>query len=246
MIIFLDETFRVHKKSGRRFGALAGVAIPEDVFSSVQQGIYEVRKPYHGNVLAAEHEIKGNELLRASTFRVREMQGFSYHWNLAEELLHYARSRRLKVFGIVCFREDLQTFICDDERKLDLTFRYLFERIDRFMKLEFPGVSAKLVFDNRQHAIHEANAKAITNFFVRSEVGLGFDSILRVPFFAVSQGHNYGLQLADLITTVIGLKFQGDPRIEPLWKIINEMLHRPVVGGQQTSSLKLIRDPANQ
>jgi hypothetical protein len=61
------------------------------------------------------------------------------------------------------------------------------------MKREFPGRIAKLVFDNRDHRTNELNARAITNFFVGSSLGLGYDSILRVPMFAVSQGHNYGL-----------------------------------------------------
>jgi Protein of unknown function (DUF3800) len=246
MLVFLDETFRVNTRTGRKFGVLAGLAIPEDIFSSFQQGIYDLRRPYHGEVLKEDDEIKGNELLRATTFRVRQAKGYSHHWNLTEELLQYARFKRLKVFGVVCFRDGLTTFVCDDETRLDPTFRYLFERIDRYMKLDFPGVAAKLIFDNRLHRIHEANARAITNFFVRSQIGLGYDSIIRVPFFAVSQGHNYGLQIADLLATVIGLKFQGHPDIDPLWNIVKDMLHHAPVGGKAVSSLKVMRELGNQ
>ena len=132
--------------------------------------------------------------------------------------------------------------MCDDEVNLDVTYRYLFERIDSYMKREFAGRVAKLVFDNRDHRTHEKNARAITNFFVRSPIGLGYDSILRIPFFAVSQGHNYGLQLADLITTVIALFFQGRREFKPLWQIVKGMLYMAQVGGQKQSSLKVMRD----
>jgi hypothetical protein len=245
MLVFLDETFRTHAGTGTRFGALCGIGIPEDLFHSVQADIYGVRRPYHGTVLGEEDEIHGAHLLNETTFKVMERQGYSYHWNLAEELLLYARRRSLRVFGVVCFRSDLHSFVCGDDRNLDVTFRYLFERIDLYMKREFPQRFAKLVFDNRDHRTHEKNARAITNFFVRSTVGLGYDSLLRVPFFAVSQGHNYGLQLADLITTVIGLRFQGEKRILPLWRIVHDMLIMQPVGEQIQSSLKIMRPRAN-
>lgn len=241
MLVFLDESFRTHVPSGTPFGVLSGIAIPEDSFHLVQRDLYEVRRPYHGQVLSEDGEIHGSHLLNGMTFKIMQDRGFAYRWNLAEDILQFARNRKLKVFGVVCFRSNLKSFVCGDEKKLDTTYRYLFERIDLYMKREFPGRHAKLIFDNREHKTHEKNAKAITNFFVRSPIGLGYDSILRVPFFAVSQGHNYGLQLADLITTVIGLRFQGETRIQPLWKIVQDMLVVQQVGIQRQSSLKVMR-----
>jgi hypothetical protein len=242
MLVFLDESFRTHAASGSPFGVLSGIAIPEDIFHSVQRDIVDVRRPYHGLVLREDEEIHGQPLLRAFTLKQRERNGFSYHWNLAEDLLHFARFRKLKVFGVVCFRTAYQSFVCADEKNLDFTFRYLFERIDRYMKIEFPGRFAKLVFDNREHSTHEKNARAITNFFMRSSIGMGYDSIIRAPLFAVSQGHNYGVQLADLITTVIARRFEGESRIMPLWKIVQDMIVVQRVGEQRISSLKVVRD----
>jgi hypothetical protein len=109
------------------------------------------------------------------------------------------------------------------------------------MKLAFPGRMAKLIFDNRDHQTHKANARAITNFFIRSTVGLGYDNILRVPFFAVSEGHNYGVQLADLVTTTIALRFQGWREYDPLFRIVQQMLYHSTVGGQVQTSLKVMR-----
>ena len=72
--------------------------------------------------------------------------------------------------------------MCDNETALDITYRYLFERIDAYMKREYPGRFAKLVFDNCDYQTDEKNARAITNFFSRSRLGLGYDSLIRVPF----------------------------------------------------------------
>lgn len=243
MLLFLDESFRKNQNTQVLFGVLAGVAIPEDTCHAFQRDFFEVRRPYYGKELGHDDEIKGKELLGSTTFKVREKGGISAQWSLAEDLLGFARSRRVKVFGVVCFRTGLRSFICANDTSLDVTFRDLFERIDLYVKREFPGRIAKLIFDNRDHTTNERNARAITNFFVRSALGLGYDSIRRVPLFAVSQGHNYRLQLADLVTAVIARYFQGNKRdVDPLWRTVRSMLYAVDVGGQQQSSLKVMRD----
>ena len=242
MLIFLDESFRTHAFRKTKLGVLSGVAIPEDIFHSIQTDVYGVRRPYHHDVLKPEHELHGKELLGNATFKQMQMKGFSLQWNLATELLQLCRLRRLTVFGVVCFQPELQSFVCGDENRLDLTYRYLFERIDLFMKHRFPGRFAKLVFDNRDHQTHLKNATAITNFFSRSMLGLSYGNILRVPFFAVSEGQNYGLQIADIITTVIAMRFQGDRRIDPLWRIVRQMLYKAPHGGLTISGLKILRN----
>jgi len=241
MLVFLDESFRTHKNTRRPFGVLAGVAIPEDALHTFQRDFFHVRRPYHGSVLGEDSEIKGKELLNNATLKRIELRGNSAHWSLAEDLLGLARARRLKVFGVVCFRPQLHSFACGDETALDVTYRYLFERIDVYMKREFPGRVAKLIFDNRDHKTNEQNARAITNFFVRSSVGLGYDSILRIPMFAVSQAHNAGLQFADLVTTVVALWFQGRREYRPLWNMVKQMLYTVPVGAQTQTSLKVMR-----
>ena len=103
MLIFLDESIRDHSRTGRKFGVLAGVAMPEDTFHTFQADMFGVRKPYHGTVLGEDSEVHGNKLLNSTTLRVRRRKGYSQQWNLAEDLLHFARSRNIKVFGVVCF-----------------------------------------------------------------------------------------------------------------------------------------------
>lgn len=105
---------------------------------------------------------------------------------------------------------------------------------------------AKLIFDNRDHRTHEANARSITNFFVKSAIGRGFDSLLRIPLFAVSQGHNYGLQLADLATTVIALRFQGFREFDDHWQLVRQMLYSTDIGGRQQTSLKVMKELPGQ
>ncbi len=57
----------------------------------------------------------------------------------------------------------------------------------------------------------------LQTFFQRSSAGMSFNSIIQTPFFAISQSQNVGLQLADFITTIIGLRFASHQEITPYW-----------------------------
>ena len=149
MLVFLDESFRTNQNNQARFGVLSGVAIPEDTYHDFQREFFNVRRPYHDRVLKPDSEVKGKELLGSATLKQRRLRGASEHWDLAVKLLSLTCARNIKVFGIVCFRTGLHSFVCDNETVLDITYRYLFERIDAYMKREFPSRFAKLVFDNR-------------------------------------------------------------------------------------------------
>jgi hypothetical protein len=58
----------------------------------------------------------------------------------------------------------------------------------------------------------------------------------------VSQGHNYGLQLADLVTTAIALKFQGFHEFDHHWNIVKQMLYTAEIAGRKQTSLKVMRE----
>lgn len=116
----------------------------------------------------------------------------------------------LTVFGVVCFDQSLRDLRCHDPIRLEPSYRALFERIDMFMRAKFSARRAKLVFDDVDHGTNAERAASITNFFNRTNVGRGYDTIIRTPFFAVSQAQNIGLQLADVVTTICGTRFRDD------------------------------------
>ena len=205
-----------------------------------------MRRPYHDTVLKAAPSLPFTSPLLPSPLPPLLLRGFSYQYNLVEELLGFARMSGFVVFGVVCFDPGFHTFACKDEHSLDRTYRCLFSRIDTYAKRACPGELVELVFDDRDVQTNRDNAKAITNFLVKSPVGRRYDSMLPYPLFAVSQGHNYGLQLADVITTVIAKRFEGDERTDPLWRLAKQMLHRFEDGGRCWSSLKVLRPRADQ
>lgn len=216
MLIFFDETFRQSlRQKGISFGALCGIVIPEKELGRIAADVYQLKLKHFGPEFARNQEIKGKELLKNWVFRLAAQGQVSKNLSFASDLLAYIEARKLRLFGCVCFDNKYHQFRCDYVTALDVTFRYVFERIDMFMKINYPENMAKLIFDDRDYGINRKNSEAITNFFQRSAVGLSMDSIIKTPFFAISQSQNIGLQLADFVTTIIGLRFSGHSPSRP-------------------------------
>jgi hypothetical protein len=223
MLIFFDESFRPSlRHADVSLGALCGIGIPESQLTQVASDVYQLKLKHMGGDFARNSEIKGKDLFKNYVFKLMRQGINSRNVALANDLLEYIVGKKLPVFGCVCFEKDLLRFQVDDVTALDKTFKYLFERIDTFMKKYREDEMASLVFDDRDYGINRKNSEAITNFFQRSAKGLSLDSIVKTPFFAISQSQNVGLQLADFVTTIIGLRFASSRQIEPYFTALKE------------------------
>lgn len=242
MLIFFDETFRKFlRQPSISLGALCGIGIPENELSRVAYDIYQLKLKHMDVEFARNQEIKGKELLKNYIFRLAANGIQSRNLALADDLIEYIVSKNLPVFGCVCFEKRLQRFQVADVKSLDKTFCYLFERIDNFMKLHRPDDMANIVFDDRDYGINQKNSEAITNFFQRSARGLAMDSIVKTPFFAISQSQNVGLQLADFVTTVIGLRFSAHEQIKPYFAEMRQAIPSYPDNDRLISCLKVMR-----
>ncbi|MEI6147826.1 MAG: DUF3800 domain-containing protein [bacterium] len=243
MLFFFDETFRDSlTRTGVSLGAVCGVAIPEHDLARVTADVYQLKLKHFGTEFAKDHEIKGKDILKNWVFKLAEKGEASRNLEFATDLLDYLVARKLWVFGCVCFEQRFQRFQCEDMTALDMTFRYLFERVDMFMKIKHHKSMAMIVFDDRDYSINQKNSEAITNFFQRSAVGLSLDSIVKTPFFAISQSQNAGLQLADFVTTIIGLRFSGNPNVQPYFTTLRKCIFTYDTGeGGRISCLKVMR-----
>ncbi len=246
MLFFFDETFRASlAHPGVSLGALCGVGIPEAQLRRVAEDIYELKHKHFDIEFARDSEIKGKEIFKNYIFALQKRGIVSRNLALGLELVEYIHTKRLPVFGCVCFEKGMQKFQAEDMTSLDKTFRYLFERIDIWMKLHRPDEKALIIFDDRDYGINRKNAEAITNFFQRSNQGAAMDSIVQTPLFAISQAQNVGLQLADLVTTIVGLRFSSHQEIAPVFASLKRSI--PTYernDGSRVSALKVLRNPA--
>lgn len=244
MLIFFDESFRKSRSPHKRsFGVLGGIAIPEKEMYRVSTDVFQIKLKHFGYEFASDKEIKGKELLKNRVFEHLANGNKRPNLFFTEDLLQYITFKKLYVFACVCFEPGIQRFKCNDVRALDSTFFFLFERVDMFMKIEHPSQLAKLIFDDRDYGTNNPNASAITNFFIRSPRGLTFDSILKTPFFAISQSQNIGLQLADFVTTIIGLRFESCVHIQPYFDLLKPCFYNYIDKGRRINGLKLMRGP---
>lgn len=243
MLIFFDESFRESLEyKDRSLGALCGIGIPERQLSRVANDVYQLKLKHMGADFARDEEIKGKDLFKNYVFNLQAKGIPSKNLALGGDLLDYIHNKRLPVFGCVCFEKGFQKFQVDNVTALDKTFFFLFERIDMWMKINYPNDKAMLIFDDRDYGINQKNAEAITNFLQRSSAGLAMDSILQTPFFAISQSQNIGLQLADLVTSVVGLRFSSHRPIEPYFTKLRQCIpYYKTNEGHNTSCLKVLR-----
>jgi hypothetical protein len=248
MLFFFDETFRNSlAHPGRSFGGLCGIGIPEREIASCADEVFHLKRKLMGREFAENEEIKGKELFKNYVFGLEEKGIRSRNLDLGSAIIEMVGRRRLPVIGCVCFESQLAQFHVDNVAALDKTFRYVFERIDLWMKIQHPDQKALLVFDDRDYGINQRNSEAITRFFQRSQMGARLDSIIQTPFFAISQSHNIGLQLADLVTTVIGLRFASHESIKPFFsKLKRSIPDFHIESDRVISGLKVIRGNADK
>ncbi len=86
------------------------------------------------------------------------------------------------------------------------------------------------------------DSRNIALAILRSAQGLSLDSIIKTPFFAISQSQNVGLQLADFVTTIVGLRFMSHPEAAPYFEALKRCRFAyQNNAGYWANSLKIIR-----
>ncbi len=231
MLVFIDETFRKFQtRQGETvdFGALCGVGIPISDYAKIANAVFKLKLQCGGREYAEQCEIKGKELISPRIFRLLETEPSKVEKKIefVKGILNILAVNKLTVFGCVCFDQRFYKFTSANDTALANTFKSLSERINMFMKREHHDKKAVIVFDNRDTGTNERNARAMTNYFVRSRNGNNMrSSILEVPLFAISQANNIGLELADLVTTIIGLYAAGEPGVMDIYNILHKRIY---------------------
>jgi hypothetical protein len=249
VLVFFDESFHDSlEEPNVSLGALCGVGIPEDQMSQVEADVLALKRRYFDEAFAHDREIKGKELFKNYAFRLAQRGIASRNLSLGSDLIDYIVGKRLPVFGCVCFEKKALRFQATQGCALDNSFRFLFARLDAYMKRHRPGERACMVFDDRGYGINARNAEAISHFFQRDVRGLSMDAIVRTPFYAISQANNIGLQLADLVTAVISLKFAGSEAIAPYYARLRRAVPSRNLDcpSLRVSGLKVMRDRSHK
>ena len=221
MLFFIDESWQTTKDGKFKVGILAATQIKSYDYNECSKQVFFL-KTKHLGVSAGNKEIKGNGIFRNYLFDLEAKGITSRELNLARDVLIYMKTLGVVCFASVVFAQKEIDLACADANQLERPFFFLFERIDLFMKENHPELKVKLIFDDRGIQVNKAISKSISNFFHKSHTGQSFDSIIKIPLFAIST-ESVGIQLADMIAYILGSRFTGNRQKYDFFKKAKEL-----------------------
>jgi len=207
MLFFIDESWQQTARGDVKVGVLAAFQVKAHDFNEFSRHIYQLKATHIGPP-AGNTEIKGKHIFRDYLFNLEQKGIKSNELNLARSIFGYLKSLGSNLFASVVIAEEEIDLSCADENKLERPFFFLFERINLFMEENHPGLMASIIFDDRGVQQNRNIATSVSNFFHKSQVGQSFDSIIKVPTFAISDS-NVGVQIADMVAYILGNKMTG-------------------------------------
>jgi hypothetical protein len=207
MLFFIDESWQSTNDGKYKVGVLSAVQLKSHDFNGCSEHMRKL-KIQHLGYPAGNIEIKGNAILKEYLFRLESKGIKSNNLNLIRDIFGYLKTLGVTLFGSIVFEHKEIELACADVNELERPFFFLFERIDLFMKENHPGMMAKIIFDDRGIQTNKKISASVSNFFHKCSVGKSFDSIIKVPCFAIST-ENVGIQLADIAAYVLGSRFTG-------------------------------------
>lgn len=179
--------------------------------------LYGFRRKYYGveNARDLRRELKGNELLSRQSFRLaRKLRAMPNNHAVVREIFAWSERQSeehpILAFGSVVYGPDPHLRVMEP-RRLDLPFRDLIEKVS-CAAAPYKRRRVHLVFDQRFGADNSI-AIGIQNFLS----GMRVANIYPFPLFGVSHVMP-GLQIADIVSHILGRRAVGDQRIMPWWR----------------------------
>ncbi|MGH2453528.1 MAG: DUF3800 domain-containing protein, partial [bacterium] len=166
----------------------------------------------------AEREGKAAALLdRRSITRVAPKREY------AEQLFEMLRDFPLTIFGIVMERPAHVLYSAPGF--LQTQYRWLLERIERFMERDHPDDFAIPIFDGQDPSSNHIFSDSFTGYMVRTEGGRALKQIVPSPLF-VDSSLTPGIQVADVCAYVTRLNHEEN------------LYQREIVGDPYLSAIK--------
>lgn len=138
-------------------------------------------------------------LNRSALLRSNEKRAY------AEALFELIADSDLTIFAIVMERPPRLPY--DGPDYLQPQFRWLLERVERFMENDHPNDFAIPIFDGQDPTSNRRFADCFTGFMAKSTAGKGMQHIVPGPLF-VDSSLTPGIQIADLAAYVLRVSYE--------------------------------------
>ena len=248
MLVFLDESYK-RDKAGVLRHALAGFGIREQQYRRLMAALHQCKLEYFRSAAgltpaeihelratrivvagpAEDAEVKAVKLLTAKQARHHAAHGDAPGILVVDRLLTALGALDATVFGVLSngfTHEELH----GAENYLPVHHQRLLERVDLWMREQYPDEAAIIVPDTVHHQIDWQLSKRIAHFLFRSNEGQRMRHLVPNPFW-VDSSSTPGSQLADIIAHLLmnGMQPQQERKpLDQLWRKVVALEFRSV------------------
>lgn len=202
MLVFIDESGHPRPRDRATRPVILAACIRESDAGRLTRAMFALRRNLLSQMTltTAEQEGKAVEFLsRRALTRVAAKREF------VDSFFEVLRDFELTVFGIVMERPDRVPY--QGPNFLQTQYRWLLERIDRFMEREHPKYMAIPIFDGQDPTSNRIFSECFTAFMARTDAGRAMQHIVPSPLF-VDSSITPGIQIADLFAYVTRLNYE--------------------------------------
>jgi hypothetical protein len=199
MLVFIDESGHPRPSDASTHPVILAVCIRESEIGTLTRALFSLRKSHLAGLTLTKQEQEGKGV---AFLNRRSLTHIAAKREYVESLFEFLRDFPLHAFGITMERPDKVPY--ESVETLPTQYRWLLERIERFMENEHPEHWALPIFDTRDPVQNRLLSESFTGYMARSAEGRAMHRIIPSPLF-VDSSITPGIQIADLFAYVIRL-----------------------------------------
>jgi hypothetical protein len=199
MLVFIDESGHPRPTDSSTHPVILAVCIKESDMQRLTRALFAMRRNHLSGLTLSKEEQEGKGVAFLNRHSLTKMTAKREY---VESLFEFLRDFDLHVFGITMERP--QKLPYEGAETLPCQYRWLLERIERFMENEHPDHCALPIFDTRDPVQNRVLSESFTGYMARNSEGRGMRHIIPSPLF-VDSSITPGIQIADLFAYVIRL-----------------------------------------
>jgi hypothetical protein len=237
VLFYLDQSGFYHPNDPNVFFVTAAIAFQKDVLKELARSLFKLNEVYWKKSDPYDFELKGQLLLNPRA--IKHPKNIDY----TNEVLRICRQQSGVIFAIIEPRPNQESFEALNQLLLPKSFKYLFERINKYCICVNSDEKGIMIFDSQDMRKNEVLSRKISNFFYRSRAALDINNIIPEPYF-VSSNICYGIQLADLAAYIVAQKFSGRNELIPFYNQIRDLQFKSIDEDTeyQLNGIKLIKN----
>jgi hypothetical protein len=202
MLVFIDESGHPRPGDPTTHPVILAACFKESDMGRLTRTMFAMRRSILGKTALTEAEEEGKAakmLSRRSLLKSASKRAW------AEAVFDHLRDFEAVTFAIVMERPTKVPYTGDDF--LPTQFRWLLERIERFMEHDHPGHFAIPIFDGQDPTSNKNFTRCFTSYMARHKGGRAMQHIVPSPLF-VDSSITPGIQIADIFAYVLRLDFE--------------------------------------